>query len=157
MYGSSFSSTPVKLTASVQRSWQRSDEMAVISYSSVSALSHRVLEAEIEKPMRRPGSHAQNTSSTLAPPTRLTVRVVPVPNGLALVHVTRRIAGTHLLYDGPSASVANSCSALTAISRSGVSRALAVETSSCSTFKTCIRCPLLECRVCSEPTDVNGG
>src|ERR1700751_1255050 len=115
-----------------------------------------MLEAEIEKPILRLVSHAQNTSSTLAPPTRFTVRVVPVPNGLALVHVPWRIAGTHWLYEDPSSSVPNSRSALTAISRSATPRAFAVEISSRSTFTTCIGLPCWRIGLGREPTDVYG-
>jgi hypothetical protein len=61
------------------------------------------------------------------------VRVVPVANGFGLVQVTSRMTGTHLLHDGPSSSVANTCSALTAISRSPTARAFAVCTNSSST------------------------
>jgi alkanesulfonate monooxygenase SsuD/methylene tetrahydromethanopterin reductase-like flavin-dependent oxidoreductase (luciferase family) len=51
--GSIFPSTRGNDTASVQRSLQWSAESAVISKSSLNALTQRLLEAVIEKPMRR--------------------------------------------------------------------------------------------------------
>src|SRR3954454_18326850 len=56
------------------------------------------------------GSQARNSSSPTMPPRMSTVRVVPVPCGCGLVHVTLVIAVAHCGHDSASSSTSNTCS-----------------------------------------------
>jgi hypothetical protein len=98
-------------------------------------LGQRINSADV-----RGGDRKAHAAIGLPSPIQL-VNADAVVNGFGLVQVTS-LSGTHLLHDGLSSRVANSCSALTAISRSATARAFTVSTNSSSTGKARIDSPM---------------